>query len=158
MRKIDILLSLVMLIGIMANASGKSNKSYVVTDKDTMACKDLTFSATTANVTLADGQQTQINKENVLAFSVNGKKYENMPVYIDGKATGNKSFLEFLSERNGLKLYKYTYLVDAGWSTGEMKKVTVLTVFKDNAYYVQVDKKNANTLLGYFDIDRTTIE
>ncbi len=148
-------------ISMLLNAKGKPD-GYVVTDVDTIACKSLSFGYDGANITLANGEKTLVNKENVKAYSLNGKKFENLPVYVDGKPNGNNSFLELVAERNGLKLFKYSYYDTNGWdatkSVEDMKKVTVLTIFKDNKYYVQVDQKNAKTILPYFNLNEYALE
>lgn len=161
--KTKLLFSSALLIAcIMANAKSRPENCYVVTDKDTIACKNLSFTVSNAEITLLNGDKTQVNKENVKAFSVNGKKYENRPVYVDGKPNGNDAFLELLSERDGLKLFKYSYYETSGWdkskSINDMKKVNVYTVFKDGTYYVQMDSRNSKTLLNYFKLDEYAIE
>jgi hypothetical protein len=146
----------------MINAKSRPENNYVVAGNDTIACKNLAFTVSNAEITLPNGDKTQINKDNVSAYSVKNKKFENRPVYVDGKPNGNFAYLELLGERGGLKLFKYSYYETAGWdkskSINDMKKVNVYTVFKGDKYYVQMDMKNSKTLLHYFNLDEFAIE
>jgi hypothetical protein len=145
------------LLAFFLNVATKAELGYVITNNDTIICDHVSLGVNNARITKTNGELLKINKEEVKAFLVHGKLYEKLPVYLNGSYTGQTAFLELIGQRNGLKLYKYTYFVDSGWDSSNQvvmptKEVTALIIYKDNNYYLEVDDKNAKTVLPFFHI------
>ena len=151
------LMSALLIASSLVKANGRSENDYIVTENDTIKCSSFSFGVSEANITLANGEKTTVDKNNVKAFSVNGRVFEILPIYVEGKPTGNNAFLELLAEKNGLKLYRNYYFAGLGWnangkSQSDANRTTVLTVYKDKKYYANVNEKNAKTILSFFNI------
>ena len=122
---------------------------YVITENDTFIGASLDFGLSNAKITKADGEKIKIDKDEVESYLEHGRRFDKMPVYMNGKNTGKESFLELLSQRNGLKLYKFKCNLN---SKVENKNACMLLVFKEKDFYVQVDKANAKTIAEFFHI------
>jgi hypothetical protein len=158
-KAIIIYVFLSLIIGLNARA----DLGYLITENDTFICKEIKSGLSNMRVTLVDGEKQKIDKENVKTFYVDGKKYDKMPVYLNGKPTGNFKFMELLSQRNGLKLYKFTFFCCGSWDLAQQKiegakEKTVLLVYKDDKFYLHMDKQNAKTLSEFFHLDGLTLE
>jgi hypothetical protein len=132
-----------------------ANLSYLITSDDTILCKDIKIGIRNMRITLINGEKQKVEKGVVNSFLIDGKKYDRMPEFIDGRSTGKNKFMELLCQRNGLKLYKNTFYCCGGWNTSKNSiessgDKTILLVYKGNDYYLQLDKKNAQTLSEYF--------
>ena len=156
--KTKIILTLTLALGLNAIIGAESNLSYVITSDDTIICKHISIGVNNARITKLNDEFVKVDKEYLKAFSLHGKLFEKLPVYLNGNFTGQTAFLELVGQRNGLKLYKYTYFEDSTWSSDNKSvqaahEVTALFVYKDKDYYLQVNNKNAKTVLPFFHID-----
>jgi hypothetical protein len=155
--KTNFLILLSVLASMAANAFEKDEINYVVTNEDTIICKDISVGFTNAKITKTNGDVVKVNKENVEAYKVDGKIYEKKVVFKNKKATDNKDYMELIAERNGLKLYCYKFIAGSGWDTNKgnyenSKEIATLLVYKDNNLFVEVEKKNAPTILDFFHV------
>jgi hypothetical protein len=161
MRTLKFLVVLVALA--IATPTMNAGNGYVITNDDTIICHDVALGITNARITFDNGETTKVDKEDVKSYMVNGRQYDKLPVYLNGKPTGETLFLELLCQRNGLRLYKHTYFVQSGWDTEKQKfedtkQLTALLVYKDGNYYLQIDQKNAANLANFFHLEGLTVE
>jgi hypothetical protein len=95
------------------------------------------------------------------SFTVGGHFYEKTPVYVNGKSLGFDAFMELISQRNDLKLFKYSYFEEKSLNAANPSKsnqeVTVYLVFKGNDFYIQLDNKNSQSLLKFFNVEDISI-
>jgi hypothetical protein len=154
--KTQLFIPVLLFVFLAANAGNKNDfKSFVVANDDTILCKDLAFNASNATLTMENGQTMEIKRENVDAFKSNGKVYVKNVVYKNRVATEKTAYMLLLGERNGLKLYRYKfYELDnaekLGNSNPTPREVVQILVYKDNSLYLQVEDKNVNTVIKYF--------
>lgn len=146
--KISILLGLTLLLNFPLNAVEEVN--YLVTDEDTFIGTNLNFGLSNAKLTQTDGQVAKIDKDLVESFFVTNKRFDKMPIYMNGKNTGKEDFMELISQRNGLRLYKFKCNQNLNVND---KDACLLIVFKEKDFYVQVDKNNAKTIAEFFHIN-----
>lgn len=152
-----------LVIAAFTAYSVKADLGYLITNTDTIICDDVALGLKNANITLPDGEKVKVSKEEVQSYYVNGKKYDKLPVYLDGKPAGYSAFLELISQRNGLSLYKYQYFIESGVdATGKqitsVQEATALIVYKDNEYYLQVNKLNGPSLMKFFHVEGVSFE
>lgn len=161
MKTLTAILFVVVCVIIPLNAS--DDLGYLITATDTFICKDIKNGIIKMRLTLPNGEKQKIEKDDVKTFYVHGKRYDRLPVYINGIATGEVKFLELLSQRNGLKLYKHTFFCCGYWNMTKQKiesagEKNVLLVYKDDNYYLQLDNRNAESLASFFHIGNLTLE
>lgn len=135
--------------------SAYADYGYVITANETIICSHVKMGIKNARVTLLNGEKAKIDKEQILSYQHEGKQFDRMPVYLNGRNTGQTRMMQFLCQRNGLRLYKCCAIIPSGWNNTtntfeETRKVTMLHVYKDGKYYLQLDKNNAKTLAEFF--------
>jgi len=128
-----------------AIAGNNSSMTYVITNNDSIACKNVVLESDAIRVDMADFTFVEMQKADVKAYSVNGKLFAKLPVYRNNKATGAFAFMELVKENNGFKLYQFS-------ENGRVQQY----VFHNNKYYVGVTDNNKSTLLGFFNDDSAT--
>jgi hypothetical protein len=152
--KTQLFIPVLLFVFLAANAGNKSDfRSFVVANDDTILCKDIAFNASNATLTMDNGQTMEIKREKVDAFKSNGKVYVKNVVYKNGTATDKTAYMLLLGERNGLKLYRYKfYELEGAEKPGNStpREVVQILVYKDNSLYLQVEDKNVNNVIEYF--------
>jgi hypothetical protein len=81
----------------------------------------------------------------VLTYCKNGRIYERMPLIENNSETGKYAFMELISYRNGLKLYRH----NLSQGTGSIIENDYL-VYKNGNFVVRFDAKNYQTLNEFF--------
>lgn len=81
----------------------------------------------------------------VVSYRKDGCVYERMPVIRNNKETGNYAFMELLTYKNGMKVYRHA--INAGINTPDECQYLV---YRDGSYVVAFDEKNAETLKMFF--------
>jgi len=117
--------------------------SWVVTDEGKINCKKIVVENDTnykhARIILDNGQRKIIDIKKVRSFSMNGKIYSKLPLYKDGKATGNEVFMELINTYGELCLYKYS--ICKLETPDPKKKVYCYFLYAGNKLYKAVDEK-----------------
>lgn len=119
-------------------------------------CQKIHVGAQKIKATLENGEKVIIPTSQVKMYRIDGKTFEKLPVYVNNKSTNNEIFMEFVTTRAGLKLYKYSkYVEGVDKVTGEymgLSKVDYYLVFRGDEFYVDVTERNYKTLFDFFRI------
>lgn len=148
-----ILLPALLIVSMLTTTVAKADLGFVITKTDTIICEDVTFELKDAHVKLINGNEMKIDQNDVQSFSIHGKTYDRLPVYVDNKPTGESSFLELVSQRDDLKLYKVALNEANKKGSGSFMYV----VYKNGNFYLNVDKKNASIILEHFHVTNVKI-
>ncbi len=153
MKKLIVFIAMIFIsAGIMATNTENSN--YVVANGQTHFGKDIKFGMRYTKVIKTTGEVVKIRNAEVDAICNNGKVFEKMPVVRCDTKEKEMVMLEYVTSRNGLKLYRLCQFVekcDPGTQTFRTAQPEYCYyVFKDGAFYLQIDKKNAATALPFF--------
>jgi hypothetical protein len=105
--------------------------------------KKYVMALTTSLVGIKDDNRDRYKVCEVSEFRKNGKVYERMPVIRNNQETGRYAFMEVVSYRNGMKVYRYNH-------PGMDNKDFDLLVYKGNQFVVRFDEKNAQNLSNFF--------
>lgn len=81
----------------------------------------------------------------VVSYKKDGRIYERMPVVRNNKETGSYAFMELLTYKNGMKVYRHT--INSGVNTRDEFQYLV---YRDGNYVVTFDNQNAETLKTFF--------
>jgi len=101
----------------------------------------------------------KLEKDNIIAFKANGRSYEKKEIFKDKIPTGEFAYMQLLGQRDGLKLFSYKYFEGPVSNSNEgytAKKK--LIVYRETNFYLQVTEANANTVLGYFNVDKSQLD
>ncbi len=87
----------------------KNHVNYVLTDTDTLICKNMSVRTNMIKCVLLNGEKVMVPNKNIVAYSYKGKTMKKLPVYINGERTDALEMMEFIANYNRVKVYKYTY-------------------------------------------------
>ena len=110
-----ILISFVIAAVCFTAQAGKNRWQYVVTDNDTLLCKNIRLGYVNTKCILQSGEKKKIsNKDINVIVKCNTKGImvlliEKKPVYLNNKFTGKYALMERIAVYNGLWIYKYEY-------------------------------------------------
>jgi len=155
MKKIMIIM-LLAIISTGLYAAKKTEVNYVKVHGQTYFATDIQFGWTKAKLVNENGELTKFDYSELDAVMYNGKLYERMPLTESVKTGKSNPFMECLTARNGLKLYRYC---------GERGQCNLLMteeekenvdfeyyVFKDGSFYLKITPENASTVLPFFGV------
>ena len=154
MKKIFAMLLLV--ITALALRAGEETTNYLTSGGKTYFCRKVRSGLFCANIVTSDGFTLKIPYSKVDAVYRDGKLYERLPVIYEGAAQGKTALMEYITSRNGLRLYKYCEYGECGdllrcnYKPAHLQ--VVYYVFKDGEFYLLVDCKNAASVLPFFGI------
>jgi hypothetical protein len=116
---------------------------YIVAGDEVEYYEKVRYGLTTNLVGIKDSNRDRYKSDEVSEFRKNGKVYERMPVIRDNQVTGRYAFMEVVTYRNGLKVYRYNH-------PGMNDQVYDLLVYKGNQFVVRFDENNAQNLSNFF--------
>jgi hypothetical protein len=151
----------IILVGMLVNLSALANKNlkadyYILVSGEMNNCKSIHFRTNDIKAVLENDEELFISKSQIKAIKANGKYYEKLPVYINNKPTDQQKFMEFITTRGGLKLYKYTDDMNRdsrlkGFNLNGFQ-MDYYVVFKGDQYWVEITDKNYPTMFDFFGI------
>ena len=105
MKTIMILFILILIC--LSGSARDVGTAWVVTDEGKINCKRIVMGYDHARIIFDNGQRSSVSINRVSSFSMNGKVYTKLPLFKDGKATGEEVFMELIKTCGDLCLYKY---------------------------------------------------
>jgi hypothetical protein len=161
--KTKFIIPVLFLFGMNAFAGSHDESGFVITGHDTTICNRVLVDFQNANIEMKDGSVMKVDKNKVLAFKSGGKYYEKREIYLNKKATGIYAFMEFISQRNGLKLFCYRFSDGVisdhdNNNISTLKDPYLLLVYKNNEFYLQLTKSNSQGILDFFHADGTVFD
>jgi hypothetical protein len=155
--KKSIIFGLLMVLATGIFAAKNTGLNYVTTNGNTVFCKDVKFGMSKVRLIGENGEMSKIDVASVDAFMVDDRLFEKLPLVNAQKETTGSTMMEFITSRNGLKLYRYveyTDLVDL--VTPVFSKASSgyeYYVYKDGQPYLKLDQKSAPSVLSFFGIE-----
>jgi hypothetical protein len=155
MKKLSVVLILVMFV-LMLKA-GTEVTSYATVNGKTYFCENVRSGFIYLNLIMTDGTIMKVPFNKVDAYSTKGHLYERLPVMCEGAPENCTAMMEYITSRNGFRLYKYSKMQ----SHGELYDNTyedahmefTFFIFKDGKYHLSVTKENAASVLPFFGIE-----
>ena len=154
MKKQSVLLILV-ISALMLKAGGEAT-NYVTVNGKTYFCETVKQGILNLNLKMSDGTILRVPLKKVDAFSCHGRMFERLPVMCKGAPANCTALMEYITSRNGFRLYKYCKVQEHGevydCSYQKPHKEFTFFVFKDGQYHLQVTQDNAESVLPFFGI------
>jgi hypothetical protein len=142
--------------GIHASLSTTDN--YIVVDNETFFCGDIHVGPSSFRVTTTDGNVKRISTARIDAYSQKGLLFERLPVINKKQDTAGWAYMQFISSRDGYKLYRYcSNCSQYDPSTGEIAPAAPVYryyIFKDGKFITVTDDYNVKSLLRRFGVKR----
>ncbi len=139
MKKFNLLLAIAFLSLTTVVRAGVQD--YIITEDNVKYYEKVRYGLTTSLIGIDDTGRVKYNAKDVKAFRKDGRIYERMPVFLNNQETGRYAFMELLSYRNDLKVFRYncpSHMQDKFF------------VYRDGNYMVEFDKTNSSTLNDFF--------
>ncbi len=121
-----------------------SEPDYVVVNDQVYAVESLRISPIFGFTGKTDEGRVRFKVSEVKSYRKNGEVYCKMPVVENGHNTGREAFMELITTRGGLAVYRQTNYLDS-WTRADQ-----LHVFKGTDYTLTVDQANRENLLRFF--------
>ncbi|MFN8135757.1 MAG: hypothetical protein U0Z17_11245 [Bacteroidales bacterium] len=154
MKKLSVILILV-LSALMLKAGGEAT-NYVTVNGKTYFCQTMKTGLLNMSLKLSEGTTMKVPFKNVDSYSLNGKLYERLPVMCKGAPANCTALMEYVTSRNGFRLYKFCKTQGHGEvCDGNFEKAHleyIYFVFKDGKYYLPVTKDNMESILPFFGV------
>ncbi len=117
-----IILSLAIAAICFTAHAEKNRWQYVITDNDTLICKNIRSGYLNTRCILLSGEKKKISNDdiNIIIETTKGKMVclmERKPVYLNNKFTGKNALMELVDVENSVRIYKYEYFNIATEST-----------------------------------------
>jgi len=137
-------------------AESNEDRSYVKSDGKTYFGCQIKSGIFNTKITNTDGKTIRIPNTRVEAMVDNGRMFERMPVVINDKGVECTALMEYITSKNGLRLYRLTcYSEHCDLANGIFEKAhpeEMYFVYKDGKVYLSIDESNAENVLPYFGI------
>jgi len=149
--------ALMMMVFALAAKAGSESVSYVKAGGKTYFCRDLKQGLFRAGLLMDDGTILKVPFTKIDAYQCKGHLYERLPLMCDNSKPGCTALMEFITTRNGLRLYKYCQYGEccdpARNVYNKAQPQFLYTVFKDGRFYLKIDQQNAASVLPFFGIE-----
>lgn len=146
-----LLLMLVCMAGI-----AKELDYYVIVTGEKLYCTKIRLGAVNTTAVLENGEKVTLRTADIHSYRLNGKIFDKMPLYENNKFTNKNVFMQFVTTRAGLKLYKYSVSEEGvdKLSGIYLKSTSVdhYVVFKGDQFYVSITDKNYPTMFEFFGV------
>jgi hypothetical protein len=110
-----IILSLAIAAICFTAHAEKNRWQYVITDNDTLICKNIRSGYLNTRCILLSGEKKIISNKNINVIGKSAVKgesaylMERKPVYLNNKSTGKNALMELVDIQNGVRIYKYEH-------------------------------------------------
>lgn len=130
---------------------------YVTAEGKTYFGQELKHGLFKTKIVSADGNVYKVRNHDIDVISDGRHLYEKLPVICENNDTLCMALMEYITSRDGLRLYRYTgYTEDVNPVTNTFRKAHErfgYFVFKDGKFYLRLDEKNAATAFPFFGIN-----
>lgn len=149
-------LFLILFVSALMLKAGGEVTSYVKANGKTYFCQSVKPGLLRMNLTMSDGTILKVPLNKVDAYSCKGHLYERLPVMCKDAPANCTALMEYITSRNGFRLYKYCKVQEHGElcnNTYEKAHLEFMFfVFKDGKFYLPVTQENAESILPFFGI------
>jgi hypothetical protein len=125
--------------------------SWIMSASGKMDVKRINLGTFKARIVLENGKKLTIPIDQLDTYSVNGKVFNKLPLYKNGKPTGQMVFMELLKTQGELSLYRCTDYIYEPFTT-PLKETYNLLIYKGDKLHLAVDEKSMANISRYFDV------
>jgi len=136
---------LVLLCFGIKTVATKPDVCYVKTADKVYFGQDVKVRMIYTKIISSDGTVQKVKTNDVKAYMHDNKLFECMPLICPDGDTLCHAFMEKMSSRSGLNLYRYKCCSECGVTC-------IYFVYKDDKLYLRVNQMNAESILPFFGI------
>ncbi len=154
MKKLFVSLILVMTV-LMLNAGGEAT-NYVSVGSKIYFCQTMKPGLFNMSLTMTDGTTVKVPFSKVSSYSCDGRLYDRLPLACKGAPANCSALMEYVTSRNGFRLYKYSKVQAHGELCDNTYEKAHLEyeffIFKEGKFYLPVTPENIESVLPFFGI------
>jgi hypothetical protein len=117
--------------------------SWVISNEGKIEGKKINVRETKTTLLLENGKKLNIPNDQIVSYSLNGKVFKKLPLYLDGKITEKLVFMELVKNQNDMTLYRYN-----SSSYNPYQKVVSFLLYKGDQLVFQYDEKSHHCALN----------
>jgi len=122
--------------------------SWFVTGNDVKLCENIRIGINYAHVVLGNGDKMKISLQKIDSYCSNGEVFDRMVLYKNGRSTKRSVFMQAITSRNGLILYRNVeYDRD---SSDPLKSHSVYYVYDGDALHLTLDEKSIPDVFRFY--------
>jgi hypothetical protein len=151
---------LIILLLVGTSYAGFSRGSSMViaskAGESKLECREINFGIKTAKVVLTNGEKMSVPVNSISSYTVDGKEFNKMPLFINNKPSGKSTFMELVNTKGDLSLYRMEITEITASETretvvsGEQGKLFIYFVYKGDEVYLKMDEKTLPNALTFF--------
>jgi hypothetical protein len=143
----------VLFVAILFSLSGMARdrgNSWVITNDGKINCKKVNLGYNKARIVLENGEKTSVAFNAISSLSVNGKTFNKLPLYENGKLTKKMAFMELIKTQGELSMYKLGYR-DLGAADPDAVSFRYF-LYKGNKMHLEMDERSLANICLHFGI------
>jgi hypothetical protein len=150
MKKFLFILVLMLISFSVRVLAVKPEVCYVKTANMVYFGNDVKMGLFNTKIISCDGCVTKVKTSEITSYMHDGKLYDLLPLICPTGDTLCHAFLEYMTSRNGLKLYRFHCCENCivKW---------VYFVYKDGNLYLRINQYNAESILPFFGIKNVAV-
>lgn len=145
MKKSVLTIALILICFGIKAVAGNPDVCYVKTADKVYFGQNIKMGFINTKVISADGTITKVKNNDIKSYMHDNRLFELMPLICEKGDTLCYDFMERMSSRSGLNLYRYKCCLDCDVRYAYF-------VFKDDKLYLRVNQMNAESILPFFGV------
>jgi hypothetical protein len=121
----------------LSSFAGDLAGSWIESNEGRIIAKKIVIGETTAKIVMDNGVKKVVSLDQVISYSINGKLFKKLPLYVNGKSTGKLVFMELVNTQGRLNVYRYS-----DWSYCPFSKINNYLVFSGDSLIIAYDEKS----------------
>jgi hypothetical protein len=105
MKKLVVLLWIVFFC--LYSIAQEPCSSWIASQEGKCFCTKISVHAHKTRFVLQNGEKMSIPVDMINSYSLNGREFDKLPLYKNGKITNHLVFMELVERSNGMNLYRY---------------------------------------------------
>jgi hypothetical protein len=119
--------------------------TWVISNEGKIEAIKISFREAKTILLLENGKKLNIPVDQVKSYSLHGKVFKRLPLYVDGKITDQMVFMELVKNQDDMTLYKFN---TSSYSTNS--KYICFMLFKGDRLIYEYDEKSHRCALNKF--------
>jgi hypothetical protein len=151
---------LIILLLVITSYAGFSRDLSVVISgnagESKLECRKISFGNKTAKVVLNNGEKMWVPVNSIRSYTIDGKEFTKMPLFINNKPSGKSKFMELVKSKGDLSLYRMEITEITASETsepvvsGQKGKLFIYFVYKGDNIYLKMDERTLPNALVFF--------
>jgi hypothetical protein len=147
-----------LLISTSVTAKSTETNYFISTAGQLTHFKHITFKHNEIKVVLENGEKLIIPSAQIKTIRAKGKIYDKLPVYKNNEPTTKEVFMELVTTKDGLKLYRYSSDINSdrrtmGFNVNDNYEMENYVVYKDGQFKTEVNDSNYEAIFTFFDVN-----